>query len=103
MVWPTLEAFLTLPNVLSLPEVLKWLLDTILSHRSQKNDDEYREPLTRSVPAEEVMIKELYTRSITPEWLMTEAKGIYVGLTIVESKCIEMDSGLNTTLNLNNI
>ncbi|KAJ4298763.1 hypothetical protein N0V88_003795 [Collariella sp. IMI 366227] len=39
-----------------------------------------------------VLIKQPETRSITQEQLVAEVKGIYAGLVMVESKCIEVDT-----------
>lgn len=53
------------------------------------------------------MIKQPQTRAITCQQLTAEVKGIYAGLCIVESKCIEVDSTRNsenpqTAVKLNN-
>ncbi|KAH7025232.1 uncharacterized protein B0I36DRAFT_417372 [Microdochium trichocladiopsis] len=41
----------------------------------------------------ETMIKQLETRPISQDQLVAEVKGIYAGLLMVESKCIEVDNG----------
>ncbi|KDN65893.1 hypothetical protein CSUB01_11167, partial [Colletotrichum sublineola] len=46
---------------------------------------------------EEVMIKEPETRPISQEQLVAEVKGIYAGLVMVESKCIEVDNAQSST------
>ncbi|CAN8100461.1 unnamed protein product [Discula destructiva] len=43
-------------------------------------------------PSVHVMIKQPDTRPISQEQLVAEVKGIYAGLVMVESKCIEVDS-----------
>lgn len=43
-------------------------------------------------PSVSVMIKQPETRPISQEQLVAEVKGIYAGLVMVESKCIEVDS-----------
>ncbi|KAK4231600.1 hypothetical protein QBC38DRAFT_541574 [Podospora fimiseda] len=42
------------------------------------------------------MMRQLETRAITQEQLIAEMKGIYAGLVLVESKCIEVDNQLTT-------
>ncbi|KAI8257683.1 hypothetical protein K4K58_003807 [Colletotrichum sp. SAR11_239] len=53
----------------------------------------------------EVLIKQPETRPISQEQLVAEVKGIYAGLVMVESKCIEVDnaqSSTETSTKLNN-
>lgn len=45
-----------------------------------------------TTPDVEVMIKEPETKPISQEQLIAEVKGIYAGLVMVESKCIEVDN-----------
>lgn len=45
----------------------------------------------------EMMIKQPETRPITQEQLVAEVKGIYAGLVMVESKCIEVDNAQSST------
>ncbi|KZL88176.1 hypothetical protein CI238_13333 [Colletotrichum incanum] len=45
----------------------------------------------------EVMIKQPETRLISQEQLVAEVKGIYAGLVMVESKCIEVDNAQSST------
>ncbi|KZL82378.1 hypothetical protein CI238_13438 [Colletotrichum incanum] len=45
----------------------------------------------------EVMIKQPETRPISHEQLVAEVKGIYAGLVMVESKCIEVDNAQSST------
>ncbi|KAK2021895.1 hypothetical protein LX32DRAFT_645989 [Colletotrichum zoysiae] len=45
----------------------------------------------------EVMIKQPETRPISQEQLVAEVKGIYAGLVMVESKCIEVDNAQSST------
>ncbi|KAH8744718.1 hypothetical protein F5883DRAFT_395132, partial [Diaporthe sp. PMI_573] len=42
------------------------------------------------------MLKEPDTRRVSLELLVAEVKGIYAGLVLIESKCIETDSGLDS-------
>ncbi|EQB45489.1 hypothetical protein CGLO_15630 [Colletotrichum gloeosporioides Cg-14] len=46
----------------------------------------------------EVPIKQPETRPITQEQLVAEVKGIYAGLVMVESKCIEVDNAQSSTI-----
>ncbi|KAK0657937.1 hypothetical protein B0T16DRAFT_502881, partial [Cercophora newfieldiana] len=48
------------------------------------------------------LIKQPDTRPISQERLVTEAKGIYAGLVMVENKCIEVDNARNTQTGPNN-
>ena len=50
------------------------------------------------------MMKQPKTRSISQEQLVTEVKGIYAGVVMVESKCIEVDNvqSTNRETKLNN-
>ncbi|GJC89518.1 telomerase-binding protein EST1A [Colletotrichum liriopes] len=45
----------------------------------------------------ELMIKQPQTRPISQEQLVAEVKGIYAGLVMVESKCIEVDNAQGST------
>ncbi|KAF9879594.1 Telomerase-binding protein EST1A [Colletotrichum karsti] len=45
----------------------------------------------------ELMIKQPETRPISQEQLVAEVKGIYAGLVMVESKCIEVDNAQSST------
>ncbi|KAF6812315.1 hypothetical protein CSOJ01_05185 [Colletotrichum sojae] len=45
----------------------------------------------------EVMLKQPETRPISQEQLVAEVKGIYAGLVMVESKCIEVDNAQNSS------
>lgn len=53
----------------------------------------------RSVPGEDqaipALLKQPETRPISSEQLVAEVKGIYAGLVMVESKCIEVDNAQN--------
>ena len=65
---------------------------------------QYQQPHTSSRPklqsrqsqqssdSETQIMKQPETKAITPEQLVTEVKGIYAGLVMVESKCIEVDN-----------
>lgn len=57
--------------------------------REQSQQQQEDEPEDPSVS---VMIKQPVTRPISQEQLVAEVKGIYAGLVMVESKCIEVDS-----------
>lgn len=52
--------------------------------------------LTGQAPADDdptnVILKQPETRAISQEQLVAEVKGIYAGLVMVESKCIEVDN-----------
>ncbi|KXH55540.1 hypothetical protein CSAL01_07334 [Colletotrichum salicis] len=50
------------------------------------------EPRPAEFDNTEVMIKQPETRPISQEQLVAEVKGIYAGLVMVESKCIEVDN-----------
>ncbi|KAL0929473.1 telomerase-binding protein EST1A protein [Colletotrichum truncatum] len=58
---------------------------------------EPREPLTPEIDKSEVLIKQPETRPISQEQLVAEVKGIYAGLVMVESKCIEVDNAQSST------
>jgi len=60
--------------------------------RSQRQGHPVEE---ESVPADLNLIKQPETRPISQEQLVTEVKGIYAGLVMVESKCIEVDHAQN--------
>ncbi|KAJ6439121.1 telomerase-binding protein EST1A [Purpureocillium lavendulum] len=47
-------------------------------------------------PSVTEMIRQPETRPISPEQLVAEVKGIYAGLVMIESKCIEYDSSQET-------
>jgi len=47
-------------------------------------------------PSATLMIKQPETRPISQEQLVAEVKGIYAGLVMVESKCIEVDNAQNS-------
>ncbi|KAK4163075.1 hypothetical protein QBC43DRAFT_213752 [Cladorrhinum sp. PSN259] len=49
-------------------------------------------PIHVPTPNTEELIKQPYTRPISPEQLTAEVKGIYAGLVMVEKKCIEIDN-----------
>ncbi|OHE97767.1 hypothetical protein CORC01_06972 [Colletotrichum orchidophilum] len=49
------------------------------------------------VDTTDVMIKQPETRPISQEQLVAEVKGIYAGLVMVESKCIEVDNAQSST------
>ncbi|GKT61121.1 LOW QUALITY PROTEIN: telomerase-binding protein EST1A protein [Colletotrichum tofieldiae] len=49
----------------------------------------------------EVMIKQPETHPISQEQLVAEVKGIYAGLVMVESKCIEVDNAQGSTKDTN--
>ncbi|KAF0329724.1 methyltransferase domain-containing protein [Colletotrichum asianum] len=53
------------------------------------------EPRSPEVDETEVLIKQPETRPISQEQLVAEVKGIYAGLVMVESKCIEVDNAQN--------
>ncbi|KAF4475379.1 Telomerase-binding protein EST1A [Colletotrichum fructicola Nara gc5] len=55
------------------------------------------EPRNPEVDQTEVLIKQLETRLISQEQLVAEGKGIYAGLVMVESKCIEVDNAQGST------
>ncbi|CAI0653407.1 unnamed protein product [Colletotrichum noveboracense] len=55
------------------------------------------EPGSREVDQTEVLIKQPETRPISQEQLVAEVKGIYAGLVMVESKCIEVDNAQSST------
>jgi hypothetical protein len=50
----------------------------------------------------EVLVKQPETRPISQEQLVAEVKGIYAGLIMVETKCIEVDNAQNAQADLNN-
>ncbi|KAL0764714.1 hypothetical protein CaCOL14_012520 [Colletotrichum acutatum] len=56
------------------------------SHRS------FEHPRSSDFDNTEVLIKQPETRPISQEQLVAEVKGIYAGLVMVESKCIEVDN-----------
>jgi len=43
------------------------------------------------------LIKQPKTRPISQEQLVTEVKGIYAGLVMIENKCIEVDNNIQNT------
>ncbi|KAM7209737.1 EST/SMG-like protein 1 [Naviculisporaceae sp. PSN 640] len=51
----------------------------------------------------EQLIKQPETRPISQEQLVTEVKGIYAGLVMVESKCIEVDNAQNAQNDTNTL
>ncbi|KAH9230971.1 hypothetical protein K456DRAFT_55355 [Colletotrichum gloeosporioides 23] len=55
------------------------------------------EPRSAEVDQTEVLIKQPETRPISQEQLVAEVKGIYAGLVMVESKCIEVDNAQSST------
>lgn len=56
------------------------------SQQQQQQEEEQEDPSVS------IMIKQPETRPISQEQLVAEVKGIYAGLVMVESKCIEVDS-----------
>ncbi|KAK1503898.1 uncharacterized protein CCOS01_16973 [Colletotrichum costaricense] len=52
----------------------------------------FKHPRPSDFDNAEVLIKQLETRPISQEQLVAEVKGIYAGLVMVESKCIEVDN-----------
>ncbi|KAF3807652.1 hypothetical protein GCG54_00007385 [Colletotrichum gloeosporioides] len=56
------------------------------------------EPRSPEMDQTEVPIKQPETRPITQEQLVAEVKGIYAGLVMVESKCIEVDNAQSSTI-----
>ncbi|KAJ0167490.1 Uncharacterized protein CTA2_2314 [Colletotrichum tanaceti] len=59
------------------------------------------EPRSSEPDNTEVMIKEPETRPISQEQLVAEVKGIYAGLVMVESKCIEVDNSQSSNKETN--
>lgn len=55
-----------------------------------------------SEDATSVLIKQPETRAISQEQLVAEVKGIYAGLIMVETKCIEVDNAQNAQTDPNN-
>ncbi|KAH0443537.1 hypothetical protein CcaCcLH18_00850 [Colletotrichum camelliae] len=55
------------------------------------------EPRPLEADQTEVQIKQPETRPISQEQLVAEVKGIYAGLVMVESKCIEVDNAQSST------
>ncbi|KAK1837580.1 hypothetical protein CCHR01_19798, partial [Colletotrichum chrysophilum] len=55
------------------------------------------EPRNLKIDRTEVLIKQPETRLISQEQLVAEVKGIYAGLFMVESKCIEVDNAQSST------
>ncbi|UNI13756.1 hypothetical protein JDV02_000469 [Purpureocillium takamizusanense] len=72
------------------------------SRRSPPNRTQQRGPPQRDLgspvepPSVTEMIRQPETRPISPEQLVAEVKGIYAGLVMIESKCIEYDSTQET-------
>lgn len=60
--------------------------------RTRKQPSQSGQPETEEDPSVNAMIGQPETRPISQEQLVTEVKGIYAGLVMVESKCIEVDS-----------
>ncbi|CAI0648821.1 unnamed protein product, partial [Colletotrichum noveboracense] len=60
------------------------------------------EPCSPEVDQTEVCVKQLETRPISEEQLVAEVKGIYAGLVMVESKCIEVVNAQGSSPKLNN-
>ncbi|KAL0937334.1 uncharacterized protein CTRU02_207065 [Colletotrichum truncatum] len=72
--------------------------DTTESPRtSAPRSFEPRESQTPEIDNTEVLIKQPETRPISQEQLVAEVKGIYAGLVMVESKCIEVDNAQSST------
>lgn len=74
---------------------------------SRKNTQEEEEEEDDSKPVKVTeMVKQPETRPISQEQLVAEVKGIYAGLVMVESKCIDVDNAQNaqndTSPRLNN-
>lgn len=61
-----------------------------LSHQAHQQQGSADEPVED--PSASEMIRQPTTRPIAQEQLVTEVKGIYAGLVLVESKCIEVDN-----------
>ncbi|TQN64497.1 Telomerase-binding protein EST1A, partial [Colletotrichum shisoi] len=59
------------------------------------------EPRSSEPDNTEAMIKEPETRPISQEQLVAEVKGIYAGLVMVESKCIEVDNSQSSNKETN--
>ncbi|KAF7541910.1 hypothetical protein G7054_g284 [Neopestalotiopsis clavispora] len=77
--------------------------ETALVKTRQSNRERKQEPLSHATPTDEdltddehitPLIKQPDTRPISQEQLVAEVKGIYAGLVMVESKCIELDNEL---------
>lgn len=65
------------------------------SRRNQSNRSGGARSVEQEDPSVSVMIKEPATSPISQEQLVREVKGIYAGLVLVETKCIEVDSAQN--------
>ncbi|KAI0124945.1 hypothetical protein BJ170DRAFT_584906 [Xylariales sp. AK1849] len=64
---------------------------------NEKVDDQPRPPALSEVPDTDTeSAKQPETRPISQEQLVAEVKGIYAGLVMVESKCIEIDNAQST-------
>ncbi|EGS23008.1 uncharacterized protein CTHT_0014880 [Thermochaetoides thermophila DSM 1495] len=57
------------------------------------------ETSARSSNSNNEILRQPETKAITAEQLVTEVKGIYAGLVMVESKCIEVDNAQNAAHN----
>lgn len=72
---------------------------SIQQNTRQKRNQQNRTSGTKNTEEEDpsvtVMIKQPETRPISQEQLIAEVKGIYAGLVMVETKCIEVDSAQN--------
>ncbi|KAJ0363070.1 hypothetical protein COL26b_013102 [Colletotrichum chrysophilum] len=55
------------------------------------------EPRNPEIDQTELCVKQPETRPISQEQLVAEVKGIYAGLVMVESKCIEVDNAQSST------
>ncbi|UNI19988.1 hypothetical protein JDV02_006128 [Purpureocillium takamizusanense] len=70
------------------------------AHRTQQTRTRLSTPRIRGSPVEPSsaieMIRQPETRPISPEQLVAEVKGIYAGLVMIESKCIEYDRSQET-------
>ncbi|KAI1377316.1 hypothetical protein F4677DRAFT_52454 [Hypoxylon crocopeplum] len=73
--------------------------DSILKKSASTNDESQQ---ARSDHEEYVVIQQPETRPISQEQLISEVKGIYAGLVMVESKCIEVDNAPRNGARLNN-
>lgn len=67
--------------------------------RSSRRNNPNRSSSARNTEEEDayvtVMVKQPETRPVSQEQLVAEVKGIYAGLVMVETKCIEVDSAQN--------
>lgn len=70
------------------------------SQRSIASGFEQQPRRSAEVPSEQdttgILLKQPDTRPISQEQLVAEVKGIYAGLVMVETKCIEVDNQQNS-------